>query len=199
MASDNNAPVSGLPPDTGSSMPGPGEGESRSDAGRTARGRARSALGAIGTVRRGLGRGGLVRRGAPGADAGGSHVDAADAAQRVDVSADPAGMAGSVAALAEADLEAGERRRVLGRLASQLRARGVSDTFKPTAALRWIADAVGDIVPHLPVRDRDTLRRHFPGMSDDEIAERLVRNATRATAAIGAAGGGVAAIEWVAT
>jgi hypothetical protein len=114
-------------------------------------------------------------------------------------SADPAGMAGSVAALADADLEAGERRRILGRLTAQLRARGVSDTFRPSAALRWIADAVGDIVPHLPVRDRDTLRRHFPGMTDDEIAERLVRNACRATAAIGAAGGGVAAIEWVAT
>jgi len=126
------------------------------------------------------------------ATAPGSDADLAAAA-------DPEAMAGSIARLAESDLDAGERRQLLGRLASQLRLRGVSDTFKPTAAMRWVADALGDVVPHLPVRDLDTLRRHFPGMTDDEIADRLVRNATRATAAIGATGGGIAAIEWVAT
>ena len=108
-------------------------------------------------------------------------------------------MAGSIARLAESDLDASERRRLLGRLAGQLRGRGVSDTFKPRAAMRWVADAVGDIVPHLPIRSRETLRQHFPGMTDDEIADRLVRNASRAAAAIGAAGGGIAAVEWVAT
>jgi hypothetical protein len=108
-------------------------------------------------------------------------------------------MAGSIARLAESDLDAGERRRLLGRLAGQLRNRGITDTFRPKAAMRWVADAVGDVVPHLPIRSRETLRRHFPGMTDDEIADRLVRNASRATAAIGAAGGGIAAVEWVAT
>jgi hypothetical protein len=112
---------------------------------------------------------------------------------------DAAAMAGSIARLAESDLDASERRRLLGRLAGQLRSRGVSDTFKPTAAMRWVADAVGDVVPHLPIRSRETLRQHFPGMTDDEIADRLVRNASRAAAAIGAAGGGIAAVEWVAT
>jgi hypothetical protein len=112
---------------------------------------------------------------------------------------DPAAMAGSIARLAESDLDAGERRRLLGRLAGQLRGRGVSDTFKPRSAMRWVADAVGDIVPHLPIRSRETLRQHFRGMTDDEIADRLVRNASRAAAAIGAAGGGIAAVEWVAT
>lgn len=112
---------------------------------------------------------------------------------------DAIGLAGPIAELADADLDAAGRRQALGRLAGEIRQRGVSDLFKPKAAIKWVADAVGDIVPHLPIRDRATLRSHFPGLSDDEISARLVRNAARATAAIGAAGGGVAAVEWVAT
>jgi hypothetical protein len=108
-------------------------------------------------------------------------------------------LGGTLAALADDDLDAASRRRALGRLASQLRERGVADLFKPRGAMRWIADAVSDLVPHLPIRDLNTLREHFAGMSDDEIADRLIRNAARATAAIGAAGGGIAAVEWVAT
>ena len=62
--------------------------------------------------------------------------------------------------------------------------------------MRWMADTVADVAPHMPVRDLDTLRRHFPGLDDEELADRLVRNAARATAGVGAAGGGVAAVEW---
>jgi hypothetical protein len=108
-------------------------------------------------------------------------------------------MADTIALLADEDVDTAQRRRALGRLAAQVRARGVSDLFKPRSAMRWVADAVGDIVPHLPIRDIGALRGHFPSMSDDEIADRLVRNAARTTAAIGAAGGGIAAVEWVAT
>jgi hypothetical protein len=61
-----------------------------------------------------------------------------------------------------------------------------------------MADVVGDVAPHVPIRDRETLQRHFPGLDDDDLAERLIRNAARATAGIGAAGGGVASVEWVA-
>jgi len=105
----------------------------------------------------------------------------------------------TVAKLTAEDLEPGQRNRLLGRLVGQVRARGVGDLFKPRAAVKWIADAVGDIAPYVPVRDLDTLRRHHPGLDDDRLAERLVRNASRASAGVGAAGGGVAAIEWAAT
>ncbi len=108
-------------------------------------------------------------------------------------------VADSIAVLSDSDLDRSERRRALGRLTAQLRARGISDTMRPKAAMTWIANAVSDIVPHLPVRDAETLRMHFSGLSDREIADRLVRNAMIATAAVGAAGGGVAAVEWVAT
>jgi hypothetical protein len=55
---------------------------------------------------------------------------------------------------------------------------------------------VGDIAPHVPIRDLDTLRRHLDGLDGDDLADRLIRNAARATAGVGAAGGGVASIEW---
>ena len=108
-------------------------------------------------------------------------------------------MADSIAVLADSDLDKAERKKALGRLGSQLRTRGIADTMKPKAAMSWIASAVSDVVPHLPIRTAETLHLHFAGMSDREIADRLVRNATIATATIGAAGGGIAAVEWVAT
>src|SRR5947209_8168613 len=101
-------------------------------------------------------------------------------------------LSGTIAALTADDLDQSQRRALLGRLAGQLRARGIGDLFRPRAAIRWIADAVGDIAPRLPIRDAGTLRRHFPGLSDDALAERLTRNAARTTAAVGATSGGVA-------
>ncbi|HWS32608.1 MAG TPA: hypothetical protein VN408_07680 [Actinoplanes sp.] len=104
----------------------------------------------------------------------------------------------TVAALTADDLEPGGRRRLLGRLAGHVRGSGVGRLFRPRSAVRWIADQVAAVAPHIPVRDRETLLRHFPGLDDRELAERLIRNASRATAGVGAAGGGVAAVEWVA-
>jgi hypothetical protein len=105
----------------------------------------------------------------------------------------------TVAALTADDLEPAGRRKLLGRLVIDVRRRGLGQLFRPKAALRWMADVVGDVAPHVPVRDRATLQRHFAGLDDDDLAERLIRNAARATAGIGAAGGGVASLEWVAT
>ncbi|GIE84268.1 hypothetical protein SAMN06264365_101319 [Actinoplanes regularis] len=108
-------------------------------------------------------------------------------------------MGRTVAALTADDLESSGRRRLLGRLVGDVRRRGVGRLFKPGAALRWMADMVAEVAPHVPVRDRETLRRHFPDLDDDALAERLIRNAARATAGVGATGGGIASIEWVAT
>ena len=105
----------------------------------------------------------------------------------------------TVAALTSDDLEPDGRRKLLGRLVDDVRRRGLGQVFRPRAALRWMADVVGDIAPHVPVRDLDTLRRHFDGLDGDELAERLIRNAARATAGVGAAGGGVASLQWAVT
>ena len=146
---------------------------------------------------------------APGSDPGQESTDAPEPAPDVtptvavvttDEAERPAeAFSGTIAALTADDLDQSERRRLLGRLAGEIRARGIGDLFRPRAAMRWVADAVGDIAPRLPIRDRATLQGHFPGLSDEALAERLIRNAARTTAAVGAASGGVASIEWVAT
>src|SRR4051794_26482715 len=63
---------------------------------------------------------------------------------------------------------------------------------------RRMVDAVIEVVPHLPVRDRQTLHAHHPGLDDDQLAATLVANATRVTTAIGAAGGMLSTVEMAA-
>jgi len=106
--------------------------------------------------------------------------------------------AAAVARLAEPDLPTAERRRALGELAAGLRQRGFKDMFRPKAAMAWVADTVVDIAPRIPVRSAERLREHFDGLTDMQIAERLVRNAARTSAGIGIVGGGVSSIQWVA-
>ncbi|WP_433721359.1 hypothetical protein ACQP2Y_38845 [Actinoplanes sp. CA-051413] len=126
-------------------------------------------------------------------------VDPAEPAGHGPTDPGDAGIGATVAALTADDLEPAGRRRLLGRLVGDVRRRGLGQLFRPQAALRWMADVVADVAPHVPVRDRATLRRHYDGLDGDELAERLIRNAARATAGVGAAGGGVASLEWAAT
>jgi hypothetical protein len=106
----------------------------------------------------------------------------------------------TVAALTDEDLDRTTRSRLLGRLVRrEIRERGVKELLRPKAAVRWVFDAVTDVAPHIPVRDLETLREHYDGLDGEELAERLIRNAARVTAGIGAAGGGVAAVEWAVT
>jgi hypothetical protein len=106
------------------------------------------------------------------------------------------GVADAVARLTEDDLAPAERRRLIGQLAGALRTRGFKDLFRPKAAMAWLSDTVADVAPRIPIRSVETLRRHFPGLTDEQIIERLVRNAGRTTAGIGAVGGGISALEW---
>ncbi|MEO3925788.1 hypothetical protein ABGB07_18235 [Micromonosporaceae bacterium B7E4] len=108
-------------------------------------------------------------------------------------------LSSTVAALTADELDQSRRRRLLRRLVGQVRTGRPGNLFKPKAAVRWLTDTVTEIAPHIPVRDRETLLRHFDGLDGDALAERLVRNAVRATAGVGAAGGGVAAVEWAVT
>jgi len=66
---------------------------------------------------------------------------------------------------------------------------------RSVASGQWLADAVLDVAGHLPVRDLETLQAHHHGLSGRELADRLIRNATKTTAGIGAAAGAVAAVE----
>src|SRR5512142_87279 len=109
-------------------------------------------------------------------------------------------LSGAVAELTEEGLAPAERRRLLGRIMRvEIGQRGVRDLFRPGRAVSWIADTVTDLAPHIAIRDLDTLHRHYDGLSGEALADRLVRNAALVTAGVGAAGGGVAAVEWAAT
>ena len=70
--------------------------------------------------------------------------------------------------------------------------------FRAVAAGRWLSDVVIEVAPHIVVRDASTMRRQHPGESDEELSTRLIANAARTTAAIGAAAGSLAAIEFTA-
>lgn len=107
-------------------------------------------------------------------------------------------LATAVAGLADSDLDRRDRAKMLGRILKGLRARGVKQLFLPRKALQWIIDAVSDLAPHVPVRTIDTLRKHYPGLEAEALAERLIRNAARATGSVGAVGGGLASVEWAA-
>ena len=61
-----------------------------------------------------------------------------------------------------------------------------------------LGDLLSAVVPRLPIRDGDRLRRAFPGASEDEIADALVARAARVTSGIGAAVGGLSAAQWFA-
>ncbi|WP_425553921.1 hypothetical protein [Dactylosporangium salmoneum] len=114
--------------------------------------------------------------------------------------ADEAEFSQAVVALTGDDVPTKDRRRLLGRLVRlEIGERGVRDLFQPKKAIGWITDSVTRVAPYIPVRDLDTLRAHHPGLDRDQMAERLIRNASRVTAGIGAAGGGVAAVEWAVT
>nr|WP_212913154.1 hypothetical protein [Streptomyces sp. TS71-3] len=60
------------------------------------------------------------------------------------------------------------------------------------AAVGYLADRVFDLAPRIPVRDLATLRKHFPGLTADEIADRLISGAAASTSTVGAGIGAVA-------
>lgn len=107
-------------------------------------------------------------------------------------------LAAAVAGLAESELDRRDRAKLLGRVLNGLRVRGFKQLYYPRKAMQWIVDAVSDLAPHVPVRNIHTLRKHYPGLEGEALAERLIRNAARSTAGIGAVGGGLASVEWAA-
>lgn len=60
------------------------------------------------------------------------------------------------------------------------------------AGLAYLADRIIEIAPRIPVRDLATLRRQFPGLGPEELADKLVAGATAGTATVGAGIGAAA-------
>lgn len=142
----------------------------------------------------------------PGRDDGGSTDGSRGRGHTAPEHAAPAGddseaeLAETVAALTDEDAEPATRRQMLGRLVrEEIGERGLVSALRPRVAVQWVIDTVTKVAPHIPVRDLRTLRDHHDGLDGDALAERLIRNAARSTAGIGAASGGVAAVEWAVT
>jgi hypothetical protein len=63
-----------------------------------------------------------------------------------------------------------------------------------SSAITWLTGQVVAMAPRVSIRDQATLRKQFPGRSDQEIAELLIERAGRASAAVGGAIGAWAAM-----
>ncbi|RFU83007.1 hypothetical protein DY218_29960 [Streptomyces triticagri] len=60
------------------------------------------------------------------------------------------------------------------------------------ARIGQIADRIIETAPRIPVRDLATLRRHFPGLGPEQIADKLVSGACKASSTVGAGVGAAA-------
>lgn len=60
---------------------------------------------------------------------------------------------------------------------------------------RWLADTVVDLAPRMPVRDAETLSRHHGDLTGAALARSMIRSSGRVSAAIGAAAGGLIAVQ----
>ncbi|MFG3021618.1 hypothetical protein ACGFZQ_24240 [Streptomyces sp. NPDC048254] len=60
------------------------------------------------------------------------------------------------------------------------------------AGLAHLADRIIEIAPRVPVRDLATLRRQFPDLGPEQLADKLVAGAAGATSAVGAGVGAAA-------
>lgn len=100
-----------------------------------------------------------------------------------------------VGRLSDDRLDRSERGQLLARLTTLLASGAKAAGARAALSGRWLADVVTDVAPHVPVRDLATLRDHHGGLSRDALAQSLVKSASLATAGVGAAGGGLAAVQ----
>ena len=67
------------------------------------------------------------------------------------------------------------------------------------AASEWLTAQAVDMAPRVPMRSIDLLRRQYPGLDTEQLADRLIASAARASSGIGAAIGAAAAVPFVPT
>jgi hypothetical protein len=98
--------------------------------------------------------------------------------------------------LSDESLSKSDRAKQMVRLSQVVGARARRTGAQAMASGKMLADLLLDAVPHIPIRDLETLTEHHRGLQGEDLADALVKNAARTTATIGAAGGAVAATEW---
>lgn len=94
----------------------------------------------------------------------------------------------AVGELAGGDADSGGLRRLAKLAAGSMKAAGA----RSVATGAWLAGAVVDAVPHIPVRDAATLSTQHGALTGDRLAAEVVRAASRTTAGFGAVAGALA-------
>ncbi|SEE35019.1 hypothetical protein SAMN05428945_7172 [Streptomyces sp. 2224.1] len=136
------------------------------------------------------------RKGSKGVE--GSAAGARSREETAPVPADPSALPAerTTGALRWGHLPLGRsRERGRGRTASlaAMAGRGAGRTGgRVRAGLAVIADRIIETAPRVPVRDLATLRAQFPGLTPEDLADKLVAGACAATGAVGAGVGAAA-------
>jgi hypothetical protein len=74
---------------------------------------------------------------------------------------------------------------------------GTATWHRLRAAGEWLGGQAIDMAPRVPIRSIDTLRRQYPGLDAEQLADRLIASAARASSGVGAAIGAAAAVPFV--
>ncbi|MEW2812331.1 hypothetical protein AB0929_35450 [Streptomyces massasporeus] len=93
---------------------------------------------------------------------------------------------------ASVDVPAPVARRRAGAIRERAREGARKGGDRARAGLAYLADRIIELAPRVPVRDLATLRRQFPGLGPEELADKLVAGAAKATATVGAGVGAAA-------
>ncbi|MEU2543455.1 hypothetical protein [Streptomyces iakyrus] len=93
---------------------------------------------------------------------------------------------------APVDVPAPVARRRAGAFRQRAREGARKGSDRARAGLAYLADRIIELAPRVPVRDLATLRRQFPGLGPEELADKLVAGAAKATATVGAGVGAAA-------
>ncbi|MFJ3441703.1 hypothetical protein ACIPM2_11075 [Streptomyces sp. NPDC086081] len=93
---------------------------------------------------------------------------------------------------ASVDVPAPVARRRAGAIRERARQSARKGGERARAGLAFLADRIIELAPRVPVRDLETLRRQFPGLGPEELADKLVAGAAKATATVGAGVGAAA-------
>jgi hypothetical protein len=104
-------------------------------------------------------------------------------------SLEPAADRGDLPAPLEGAAPAGRRRAAIR---DKARAGVRKGGDRARAGLTYLTDRIIDIAPRVPVRDLATLRRQFPGLGPEQLADKLVAGAAKASATVGAGVGAAA-------
>ncbi|MDK1346904.1 hypothetical protein QNO09_27060 [Streptomyces sp. 378] len=93
---------------------------------------------------------------------------------------------------ASVDVPAPVARRRAGAIRQRAREGARKGGDRARAGLAHLADRIIELAPRVPVRDLATLRRQFPDLGPEELADKLVAGAANATATVGAGIGAAA-------